>query len=661
MLRASVVNSESQKNAAYSAEPIFAVSLGALAGGLVDVVASSVTTTFPALGTRAMHALWDVSLLVSLGLLCDAAIHVARRITGGRWWLFWPLLLVLGSAGMGWTLQRIFSRQSDALLNGRVPALLYAAFIVASGAGIVVCVGLGRWLARRGRWFVVGVAVSLAAAVANVIVYRDDYIEIHTAVAWSAATLGGSASARALSRMLALRPARARRVIMALATLGVTLSLVPPPNQVRLSLFRSPGAVGAWVFANTTWPLPDLGGAPDPRVDPRWFAPRTEGTRPAGQDRLTAEAPVVVLLTIDAVRADALLGENETRFPTLSRLMREGVTFTGARSPGSQTAVSLTAVFAGKYFSEMRWEKYGEGTSRFEYAAKDETPRFVSLLSDSGVSTSKVVSLTFLRNEFGVAPGFQEETIVTQGRRHARAKEVIDPLLTRLRALRHDERLFAYAHMTEPHAPYDRGKLKQGDRYERYLSEIALADEHVSKLVNVLGSGGLAKRSLLIVTSDHGEAFGEHGTFEHTKTIYDELLRVPLIVWGRGVKSRSIEAPVTLVDIGPTVLDVFGVDTPDWMAGESLVPLLVGRDVDLGRPVLAEGRLRRAMVVGDVKVIVDLRRRTVEAFDIAKDPGELRNLYDEDPARVAPALAALGAYYQGRAFTKDGYQPIYKP
>lgn len=644
-------------------EPPFAVGLGAIAVGLVDVVSSNVASPFPGQGTRLLHGLWDVGLLLCLGLLCDAIVLGARRVTRERWWLTWPLLLAFGCAGMAWTLQRIFTRQADALLGGRFPWLLHVAFVVGSGAGIVTCVVLGRWLAQRGRWFVAGALLALAGAIANVLLYRDDYIEIHTAVAWCAATLGGSACATALAGWLDHRSRRLRTGLIAVTAAVAVVGLVPPPNHVRLALFRSPGAVGAWVFANTTWPLPDLGGAPDPRIDPRWFQPRAEGTRPPSAERIAGDAPVVVLLTIDAVRADAVLDpRNADALPTLSRLMREGVTFTNARSAGSQTAVSLTALFSSRYFSEMRWAKYGEGNTRFEYANGPDSPqRFVSLLNDSGVATAKVVSLTFLRNEYGVAPGFQEETVVTTGRKHARAKEVLDPLLARLRALRSGEPLFAFAHLTEPHAPYDRGKLKQGDRYQRYLSEIALADEYVGRLVNVLSTGSLAKRAVLIISSDHGEAFGEHGTNEHTKTIYDELLRVPLIVWGKRVRPQRIDTPVTLVDLAPTILDVFGVDTPDAMAGESLVPLLAGRDAPPGRPLLAEGRLRRALIVGDIKVIVDLRRKTVEAFDLANDPGELRNLYDEDPQRVAPALAALDAYFAGRGYTQDGYRPIYKP
>jgi arylsulfatase A-like enzyme len=164
------------------------------------------------------------------------------------------------------------------------------------------------------------------------------------------------------------------------------------------------------------------------------------------------------------------------------------------------------------------------------------------------------------------------------------------------------------------------------------------------------------------VAADHGEAFGEHGTIYHTKTLYEELLRVPLIVRGPGIAARRIDRHVTLMDLGPTLLDVFGVDTPPGFMGQSLVPLLQGRDAPLDRPVLAEGRLRRALYFGDhLKVIEDERRKLVEVYDLLADPGEMRNLFDADSQRVLPGLAALRAFFEAHAYAKPGYSPPYKP
>jgi hypothetical protein len=575
-----------------------------------------------------------------------------------------PRLAFAGFAvGVGlvldWIMDRIFVRQADALLDGALVLPLRVSFAIGLVVGVAAAVVLGRSVgAARHRWAPLLVLPVLATLVGNLILYRDDYVEGHS-TAVIAATLGLGAFLS--SKFTAPGTEVRRRAAWVLTAAVAVVGCYPTPNATRLRLFESPGAAGAWLAANTIWRLPELDGQPDPTIDPRWLAPRN-GLRPPSPLRPPSAAPVVVLLTIDATRRDAVLGaERAARLRNLSRMMSEGTVFTQARSPGSQTAVSLSALFSGKYFSELVWSKHGSGKTRFDYPAGDDTPRFVARLGEHGVSSFKVVSLTFLRNDFGVAPGFAEERVVTEGRRHARGREVVDPIVKRLEAVGPDEPLFVFGHLTEPHAPYDRGKKRSGTNWEKYLSEVELADEFVGRVMTVLSRGPLAQRALLIVSSDHGEAFGEHGTFEHTKTIYEEQLRVPLLFWGAGVKAQQVEEPVNLVDIGPTMLDWFGADTPDFMAGESLLPIVLEGPRPLSRPLFAEGRLRRAIFSGDLKVIVDERRKTVEAFDLSADPGELVNLYESDPARVRPALATLLRYFEQRAARKDGYRPIYKP
>jgi len=165
-------------------------------------------------------------------------------------------------------------------------------------------------------------------------------------------------------------------------------------------------------------------------------------------------------------------------------------------------------------------------------------------------------------------------------------------------------------------------------------------------------------RGVLIVSADHGEAFGEHQTREHTKTIYEELLRVPLLVRGAGVSHVEVDERVGLVDLGPTILDLFGLPTPATYDGQSLAPFLRGRRAALDRPLLAEGRLRRALYTDDgLKVIADPRRKLVEVYDLENDPGELENLWDEDPARSDRALGALTAFFAAHALGVTPYKP----
>jgi membrane-anchored protein YejM (alkaline phosphatase superfamily) len=335
------------------------------------------------------------------------------------------------------------------------------------------------------------------------------------------------------------------------------------------------------------------------------------------------------------------------------------MTFARVTSAGSQTSVALSTLFSGRYFSQLEWTSHGVGAMRFLYPAADGFPRFPELLAAKGVRTASFCSLNFLAGEYGVLRGFSEESIIPGGREHAHARQVIDPLLERL-GRAGPEPLFAYAHMMEPHAPYDRGARKGSNR-DRYESEIAVSDAEIGRVMKLLLQR-FPDRAVLIVSSDHGEAFGEHGTFYHTKTVYEELLRVPLFIMGHRIAARRVDRHVGLVDLGPTILDVFGVETPGGFMGQSLVPLLAGMDKQLDRPILAEGRLRRALYMDSgLKIIEDARRKTVEAYDLSGDPDELKNLFDTDRDRVLPGLIALRRFFALHSLSKPGYETPYKP
>jgi arylsulfatase A-like enzyme len=641
--------------------PALAVTLGSLVPSLVDVVSATAERSAGSISIAVLHLIYDVGLFAALGLAVDLAVFGLESIAGRRRALFYVLAGAVASALAYGLLERNFARQADVAFNGRFSAPIVAALTMGAGGAVVGAMAIARWLGRFRAGAAIAVLASLAGAIANVVLFRDDYFEAHTAVAISTAIVAGNAALPfARNALHAAEGGRRRMVLRVLLAASVLTVVIQPSNAVRMALFRSPGCAGVWVAALHRWSLPVLAGTHEATFDEKWLAPRS-GEHAPTEPPLFTGPPVVVLLTVDAVRADAIADdEKSAAWRTIDKMKREGAFFTQARSPGSQTSVSLTTVFAGKYFSEMRWGRHGEGKSRFEYAAADETPRFPAVLGDAGVPTFKSVSLMFLKNEFGVAPGFEEEEVVTEGRKHARASEVMTPLLARLRSTR-GAPLFAFAHLTEPHAPYDRGKLKKGTSFEKYLSEIQEVDAHLEKLVKALSTPDLAKRSILIVTSDHGEAFGEHGTYHHTKTIYEELVRVPLLVWGAGVRARKIDEPVTLVDLNPTICDLFGVPWSEDITGETLVPILRGQEPKLSRPILAEGRLRRALYAGNLKVIADLRRSTVEAYDLSVDPGELDNLFDRERARVAPLLGALDAFFETRGYKKDGYEPPYKP
>ena len=201
---------------------------------------------------------------------------------------------------------------------------------------------------------------------------------------------------------------------------------------------------------------------------------------------------------------------------------------------------------------------------------------------------------------------------------------------------------------------FDAGKDVTLDEYERefvmqlYHAEVASVDERVGFILDVLEDEGLGDNTIIIFTSDHGEAFDEHGHWEHGSTYYEELMRVPMIIAGPGItEGHVVETPVSILDIAPTLQEWLGVRSYDYWHGASLAPALEGGEPD-PRPLYLdavynprERDYRDALVDGHFKLIAHDRPDTLELYDLASDPAERHNLADEQPDRVADMLNTL--------------------
>jgi arylsulfatase A-like enzyme len=218
-----------------------------------------------------------------------------------------------------------------------------------------------------------------------------------------------------------------------------------------------------------------------------------------------------------------------------------------------------------------------------------------------------------------------------------------------------------WAHLLDPHYPYVKGNPK-ARAYERYLAEVAHTDAQIGKLVAAAGNKRLRRRVYFVISADHGEAFGEHGTRTHASTVYEEQVRVPMIIAGPGVVPRAIDQPVSVIDLGATMLDLFGLDTPGSWMGESLVPLLAGEDVALTRPIVLDaGRRKQGIVFDDgIKAIRNLREKTREAYDLRADPKEADDLTESRPTLAAERLEAVRAFFDVHERKAPGYEVPYR-
>jgi len=574
-------------------------------------------------------------------------------------------LLVLSNL-LGWMVLpddvRNFSeRHSDAA----PPWLTQAILITLMASSVALGWLVGMKLAGRSLRRVALASAAAAVIVVNHLVLPGDYRGVHlflclVAVATLSTALAYDPWARwlaATSRFLALKSSR-RTALVALGALSLAgFVVVAPAGGVQTALLRSQNAPIYGLLARVRGE-PSAHGA---HASGEWFVPRPEGYLPAAAPAQSGptffDAPIVLLLTVDALRADLVTGKYDDELPTFARLRNESVFFDEARAPGTLTKVSVTSVFMGKYFSQQFWSKEDGGIIG---VIGDPTLRFPEYLRAARIPTVNFTAIGWLRNGRGCVRGFTEEHKIKHKKKYVPGAPVMDAILERIARIpkaKHGP-LFLHTHFSDAHDPYDLGK-RSGTPFERYRSEVALVDHELGRLLTALEEHNLADRTILIVQADHGEAFGEHGSQTHGTTLYDEVLRVPLLFKIPGVKPRRIPTPVTTMDLAPTILEIFGRPIPASFMGQSLVPTLKGAPQNSTRPIAAENRLQQTLILPNgLKVIYDTRTKSSELYDLKQDPGETRDLSGNAELLEEP-LATLRAFFEAHRYKAPGYQPPY--
>jgi arylsulfatase A-like enzyme len=228
------------------------------------------------------------------------------------------------------------------------------------------------------------------------------------------------------------------------------------------------------------------------------------------------------------------------------------------------------------------------------------------------------------------------------------------------------ERFFLFLHTYQVHDPYtppeefdifaDASLTGEANRHERnlraYAGEVLYADSQIGRLLDGLWERGLAEQTVVVITADHGEAFGEHGAQGHTWVMIEEVLRIPLLLRAPGQVPEGVRiaAPVSLVDVTPTLLALTGIAAPKGLQGTSLLPIIA--DADAGayrdRVIFSEhGRGAENTVVvrkGDQKWIFRPGTKP-KTFDLKVDP-------DEDEPQGTPEELAAGEQLRGE-FLKE--------
>ena len=309
----------------------------------------------------------------------------------------------------------------------------------------------------------------------------------------------------------------------------------------------------------------------------------------------------LLLITLDTMRADRLpsYGFSGVDTPALDRIAAEGAVFEQAFASVPLTLPSHASLFTGLYPHRLNLR---------DNVATPLAPEFTTMaeaLRDRGLMTGAFVASGVLGPSRGLDQGFVVyNDAVAAGcssapRARRPANEVVDEALKWI--AEQPTAFFAWVHLYDTHRPYQLPSDYQGRYDNPYLEAIAFEDTQISRLIAHLEARRILDDTLIVVTGDHGESLGDHGEDSHGIFIYQEGLHVPLIVRGPGILPRRIGAVTRLVDLMPTVLELFGVAIPE-IDGVSLTSFFSRADVDDNLevyarvPVLTKIRLVRPPV-----------------------------------------------------------------
>lgn len=368
----------------------------------------------------------------------------------------------------------------------------------------------------------------------------------------------------------------------------------------------------------------------------------------------------VVLISIDTTRADHLgcYGHPTIQTPHIDRLAMEGTTFTECTTPVPITLPAHSSMMTGTYPFVHRVRDNGA------FILHEDNETLAEALSAAGYITAGVVGAAVLNREYGINQGFDDYgdmysakgTVPQAGEFPStrRADEVIDNAIAWLGA-KASRKFFLFVHLFDPHYPYEAPEPFAGKYADPYVAEIAYADAQIGRLLRALKEMGLDRRTLIVLTADHGEGRGDHDEETHGCFVYDTTLSVPLILWcpERIPANRRITTQTRIIDIPPTILSFVRVPSPQAVQGASLLPLIHEGADDPDMPAYAESMYPTynygyshllALRTGGWKYI---HAPSPELYHVSIDPEERQNLAETQPDRVASFRGRLRTLLSG--------------
>jgi arylsulfatase A-like enzyme len=383
-------------------------------------------------------------------------------------------------------------------------------------------------------------------------------------------------------------------------------------------------------------------------------------TRP--EDRLAVDwrGRDVLLISVDALRADHVgaYGYNRPTTPHIDALAREGALFLRAYCPTPHTSYSVTSMMTGKNLRPLIVQGLGRDSDTFAGMLRTYGYRTAAFYPPAVFFIDQELFATFEERHLDFE--YARVEFADPAERAAAVQAYLDTQPA-------DRSLFLWVHLLEPHEPYvAHPEHDFGSRdIDRYDSEIALADDGIGQIVGAVRAR--RPNAVVILTADHGEEFGEHHGRYHGTTVFEEQVRVPLVVTTPGIAPRRIETPVQTIDILPTVLAALDVPRPPRIRGHNVALALTGKTAPgpARQPETAFSETDDQTLLADAqwRLICARRAGACALYNLDLDPGEARDVSAQNQERFVAmkaslrVIAASQGRYEGGGALAEGGQP----
>lgn len=370
---------------------------------------------------------------------------------------------------------------------------------------------------------------------------------------------------------------------------------------------------------------------------------------------------------IDTLRADWMTpyGYERDTTPEIKRWADSGVLFERNRAQSSWTKMSMASMLTSLWPQSHAIKKYGDGLGQGALTLAEA-------LQQAGYGTYGVQTNGWLHQTFGFHQGFDRYVFpagraaerIPKGTTWPHADRVLEETRRLLEGRPEDRPFFLYLHFMDVHEYAAPNEFKQfgSDGPGAYLAAIRWLDDAVERVASELDRVGVLDDTVVLLTSDHGEAFGEHGKSGHAINVLTSVLSVPLVIrLPFATEPVRVSTQVRNLDIAPTLLDIAGVPIPESFEGESLLPLITASGEDptvladrvsyagLGLPLFPDASIQEAVNTGEWTLARNVEPDPFpgeQLYDRTVDPGENVNLIAREPDEAVRMRAVLDAYLE---------------